>query len=239
MTLSMREQVHSTLLDPSDRGLKRLAALHALVEGREAWKLLREDPSITDAAIDAIRRSGALEEVLEPRPRILVEDLLSALRSSRTEPGLAVLLAVWSSAPQLEVQQRAGLVLVARAEPEGLLALVHSLDEVRGGLRRIALQALFTRDATSAWDALEGRFAAASPEAADVLYETLHVLMSDLNDDGRAHWGASRRWFEADPRWRALCEAWSTLPKDRDAWGRARAQGIVETAAWLRKRVRG
>ena len=228
------DAVRALLLDPTDAGLTRLAAAHATPEGREAWKRLRDDPTLADAAVAAIARSGALGAAVEPRPRVIVEDLLSMLRAPGR--GLATLLTAWTEAPQLELRQRAGVVLLARGEPEGLDALVHSLDVARGALRRLSLQALLTRDPASAHDVLSPRFAVASPESADLLYDALHVLMSDLNDDGRAHWGAARRWFHADPRWRVLCVAWKTLPADRAAWGAERAQGIVEVAGWLRKR---
>ena len=227
--------LHALLLDASDAGLARLAAAHGSgPEVRTAWAQLRGDVSLASAAIAAIERSGALTEPLEPRPRMLVEDLLSLL--GKVSHGHDLLLRAWREAPQHEVRQRAGLALLARRQARGLEALAARLDEATGNERVLALQAVFTRDPGEAHAVLSPRFTPPSPRAAGFVYDSLHVLMRDIHDDGRAHWGATRGWFAADPRWMALCEAWTKLPDDRAAWGEREAQGIVEVAGWLRKR---
>lgn len=228
--------LHALLLDTSDAGLARLAAAHQSgPEARTAWEQLRSDLSLARAAIAAIERSGALTEVLKPRPRMLVEDLLSLL--GKVSDGHDLLLRAWREAPQHEVRQRAALALLARKEARGLEALAARLDEATGNERVLALQAVFTRDPGQAHAVLSPRFSPPSPRAGGFIYDSLHVLMRDIHDDGRAHWGTTRGWFAADPRWMALCEAWTTLPDDRSAWGEREAQGIVELAARLRKRT--
>ncbi|MBK7777742.1 MAG: hypothetical protein IPI43_27095 [Sandaracinaceae bacterium] len=179
--------LHALLLDASDAGLARLAAAHGSgPEVRTAWAQLRGDVSLASAAIAAIERSGALTEPLEPRPRMLVEDLLSLL--GKVSHGHDLLLRAWREAPQHEVRQRAGLALLARSEARGLEALAARLDEATGNERVLALQAVFTRDPGEAHAVLSPRFTPPSPRAAGFVYDSLHVLMRDIHDDGRAHW---------------------------------------------------
>jgi hypothetical protein len=90
----MIDVVAAALEDPTDAGLARLAALHATAAGREAWKRLRDDLHRVDVAVDAIARSGALSAPLEPRPRVLVEDLLSMLGEGRAGRARATLKAL-------------------------------------------------------------------------------------------------------------------------------------------------
>lgn len=214
-------------------------ALKAAPEAREAWKAMRNDASLAEAAVAAIERSGALEREIDPRPRCIVEDLLTLLGKPGADvPGLELLLRAWRSAPQREVRLRAGRALLDRRETRGIDAVISRLDDVRGNERSIALQALFTRDPRAAFDALSPRFVDPSETAAVILYETLDTLLRDIQDDGKAHWGPSRGWFDADPRWRALCDGWRELPKSHESWGAKQAQGIVEIASWLRKRKR-
>lgn len=238
MPSSIADTLRVLLADDSDVGLARMVeALKASPESRAAWTRLREDGALANLAIPAIERSGALKQAIEPRPRVLVQDLLTILRKAGPGgPGFELLVSAWNSAPQHEVRLCAAHALNGRAEPRGLDAVIARFDDVKGNERYAALYALFTRDPITAFDELAPRFATPSEEAGEFLEETLNALMRDITDDGKAHWGASRGWFAADPRWRALCGEWRTLPENRDAWGAKRAQEIVEVAGWLRKR---
>lgn len=236
MPPSFTTLLRTRLLDETDLGLQRLAeTLKSSPEAREEWKVVCEDADFAEAACAAIERSGALKHEVEPRVRNIVQDLLTILKTAGTGGvGLELLVSAWRSAPQTEVRLRAGHALVGRKETAGLDALVARLDEARGNERNVALQALFTRDPRAAFDELSPRFSDPSEKSATLLVETLTVLMRDIHDEGKAHWGASRGWFAADPRWRALCDEWHTLPANREEWGKKQAQAIVEVANWLR-----
>lgn len=187
-------------------------------------------------AIVAIERSGARQHEVEPRARVIVQDLLTILENAGPGgPGFDLLVTAWRSAPQHEVRRWAAHALNGRGEPRGLDALIARLDEVKGNERGAALRALFARDPLRAFHELSPRFATPSEDSGSLLDQTLTMLVKDITDDGTSHWGASRGWFAADPRWRALCDDWRTLPLNREAWGAKHAQGIVEVAGWLRK----
>ncbi|MBK9035367.1 MAG: HEAT repeat domain-containing protein [Myxococcales bacterium] len=229
-------ELRAALLDETDVGVVRLAEMVKPARKSGAWRALLADPDIGAAALAAVARSAALGGDLEPRARVIVEDLLSALGQLRHEPARATLVRCWSTA-QPELRLRAGHALIRFGDRAALEVVAGALDD-DGNRRQLALQAIFTLDPATAWDRLAAAWAAPSQHGGVRLGATLQALMHDLNDDGRAHWGPSRRWFEADPRWLELCRAWTALPApaERERWGPGRAQEIVELAAWLRKR---
>lgn len=229
-------RLRTLLLDETDAGLEGLAeALKSSPEAREAWKAVREDAGLANAACAAIERSGALRREVEPRVRNIVQDLLTMLKAAGPGgAGFDLLVLAWRAAPQSEVRLRAAQALLGRREPAGLDAVVARLDDAQGNERNAVLQAIFTRDPRAAFDALSPRFAAPSEASGALLVETLSVLMWDIHDEGKAHWGPSRGWFAADPRWRALCDQWRTLPTNREAWGAKQSQAVVDVAGWLR-----
>lgn len=228
-------ELRATLTDPSDLGLRRLA--EAVRGNRPAWLALLGDPGLAREALAAVLRSGVLEgQVPERRAEMVVEDLISALGAARHAEARPTLIRIFVAGQS--AWQRAGDALLRLGDPESLAVVAGTLEGAENAKLRLALRAVFEADAARAFDRLSPRFAEPSERAGLVLYESLVALMRDLTDDGKAHWGPSRRWFERDPRWLELCERWGALPpaEERARWGSQHAQGIVEVAAWLRKR---
>lgn len=242
--MELKDELRAALRDPHDAGLKRLVALHRPIDPasttrvRTAWHALLEDRTLAPDAVAALHRSGALEAAIDPQPRLLVQDLVSALGRWRHEEARPLLERLWAPSGFGPAVLRAGHALLAFGDRAALDALTARLDETSSGALTIALQAVFTTDPARAWDHLAPRWASPSSAGAVLLDATLTVLMRDLGDDGKQHWGPARRWFRADPRWRELCEAWRSLPPpaQRRAWGAVEAQRIVEAAGWLRGR---
>ena len=235
--------MRAALQDPTDAGLAQLVALNRLPDRtgtkllRAAWLALLEDDSLAPHAVAAVERSGALAGEIDARPRILVEDLVSAFGKWRHQPARSLLAQLWNASGELAM--RAGHALLAFGDPEALTAVAARLHQAEGGELGLALKAVFTIDPARAWDVLAPRFASPSPRGGILLDATLNLLMRDIWDDGRQHWGRTREWFRADPRWLELCESWRELPPPalRGTWGAAEAQRIVECAAWLRQRA--
>ena len=235
--------MRAALQDADDADLARLVELNRGADPassrliRNTWHTLLQDQRLAPHMLAAIERSGALTGALDPRPRLLVEDLLSALGRWHHEPARPLLQQLWAG--QGELAMRAGHALLAFGDRDALATIAASLDEVTSGELFLALQAVFTLAPALAWDELAPRFAQPSPRAGVVLDATLNLFMRDICDDGKAHWGPTRGWFGADPRWLELCDRWRKLPPPalRPQWGAKQAQRIVECAAWLRKRA--
>lgn len=152
-------------------------------------------------------REAVAKMPLAPRPRVLCEDTISALARHRVARAEPILVELWQRG-QRELRQRAGLALSRIATPKALDVLSQEMN-LPEPLRRLAIIAVFTRDPRRAFEHLEplGR------DDDDFLRAVLDVLCRDAWDDGRPHWGACRRWFEADPRWLALVEPLAQKPQ--------------------------
>lgn len=172
-----------------------MAPPEAIASGH-AWRdVLRAPASAADALARLIETQP---EPLEPRPRILGEDLITALGKHRHEPAMPLLSSLWESG-QRELRIRAGHALLAFGDERAYGVLTAALPDLPPPYLRTAVMAEFARDPTSACDRLSPHIEA---RGEGFLLAVVDVLHRDHR--GVLLGGTSHRWFHADQRWHDL-----------------------------------
>lgn len=177
-------------------GVARYAKITELAQHAEsvasvrAWKQALEDPSAAPDALKRLRESGL--DPLAPRPRVLCEDLISALGAHRYEPAVGWLTQLWERG-QRELRLRAGIALLAYDAAAVYDVLTSTLPDLEPPYLRIAITAELQRDPHAAFDRL----------SAHIDREIFALQLVDvLHRDHRHLQRARPSWFEMDSRWR-------------------------------------
>lgn len=179
-------------------GVARYAKITALAQHAEsvasvrAWKQALEHQDAPRDALERLREAGL--EPLEPRPRVLCEDLISALGAHRHQPAIAWLAQLWERG-QRELRLRSGFALLAYDTNDAYDVLSSGLPDLEPPFLRIAITAELQREPLGAFDRL----------SAHIDEETfLLELVDALHRDHRRRQHDRPPWFEMDPRWREL-----------------------------------
>lgn len=233
----LQEMLRDALCDAADEGLALLAEVRRTPgpSTAAAWSALLADASLGSAFIEAITRSGALQGRLDPRRRLLVEDLITALGRLPHDAARDLLVRLWTGpAVDGELRIAAGDALLSLGDEASHRALTASLDRESGAALTLALRGLFALGPTAAYDRIAPQVAQPGDRSASLLQAVLRLLMNDVLES-RKPGAKAPSLFARDPRWKQLCETWLTAPSPEvvSRWGGPAAHTIHEIAAWL------
>lgn len=172
------------------------------VASARAWREALEEPGAAPHALKRVNETQVDEQpaLLDPRARILCEDIITALGAEGHEAALPMLTTLWKGG-QRELRIRAGNALLAFDDERAYDILTAQLPNAEPSFLRIAIRAAFARDPMTAYDRLSPHIETAGDR---FFLEVVHLLYRDHLD---AHLGRSARgWFRADPRWRKRLE---------------------------------
>jgi len=232
----LQEMLREALCDPADVGLAFLAEVRKTPGPGTvtAWTALLADTSLCHAFVAAILRSGALEGKVDPRRRLIVEDLIAALGRLPSDDSRELLVRLWErTAVPGDLRVAAGDALLNHGDPSSHQALASSLDREIGPALNLSLRGLFALDCASAYDQIAPRLEPPGEKAATLLQAVLRFLMNDILES-RKRASAEPSLFARDPRWKDLCTPWKNEPSPElvKRWGDA-AHTIHEIASWL------
>ncbi len=225
--------IEDLVADGSEQAFIRLVER---VQGREsapadveAWHTARADRN-AGPALAALFESSRAREIdayaLEAPPpgdfrsRLMVQDVLASLGTSRHEPSFAVLVDIWKRHPVRELRVYAAHGLLGWGEWRSLEALSARVDEVRAVELTLAVRAAFRLGSASVFDrlALARRIDAGGDAVAAAC---LHHLLRTPDDAMDPRWiGAAvnltRRGSGASPDLRRLARDWlATMPREQ------------------------
>lgn len=232
----LQELLREALCDPADDRLAYLAEVRKTPGPgtAAAWSSLLADASLGDAFVAAILRSGALDGRVDPKRKLIVEDLIAALGRLSSDASRELLVRLWTATTVAsDLRVAAGDALLSRGDDASRRALASSLDRDTGPALNLSLRGLFALAPATAHDRLAPRFEPPGENAAVLLQAVLRLLMNDVLES-RKRGTSTPSLFACDPRWKDLCSRWTATPSPEvvQRWGDS-AHTIHELAVWL------